>query len=194
MKPGDHRLPQHVNTARRRMIRHDPMQMCTPDSVRRSARKRSLGLCVAAHETNAAERIRFGFGNRDAEIVQSFYSVRHQSLAAGLVDRRRCAIRQHHAQTVTARRDGRRQAGRSAADYEYIPRIRETAHDKFLIDDTYFQFSANDPPNHSSKTNSEQNPGPIAASKPSVPDSGRRFLMTSSSTTRSTIWGGILKG
>ena len=36
---------------------------------------------------------------------------------------------------------------------------------------------------HSSNTNSAQNPGPIAASNPSVPGAGRRFFMTSSSTT-----------
>src|SRR5260370_17544676 len=39
------------------------------------------------------------------------------------------------------------------------------------------------PSYHSSKTNSEQNPGPIAASKPSLPGAGRRLFMTSSTTT-----------
>ena len=108
--------------------------MRAPDSVRGSARKRSLGFCAVAHATNSAAWIRFALGNRDAELVQSLNSVRHQSLAAGLVDGRNCAIRYHHAQTVTARRDGRRQTGRSAADYEYIPRTRKTARHKFLID------------------------------------------------------------
>src|ERR1700737_96569 len=148
------------------------MQIGTPDSVRGSARKRSLGFCAVAHETNTAERIRFTFGNRDAELAQSLHSVGHQSLATGLVNRRNRAIRQHHTQTTTARCDSRCQTARSATNYEYIHRIRKTTHHTFLID-SY----------HSSKTNSEQNPGPIAASKPSVPGSGRRFFMTSSSTT-----------
>src|ERR1700732_3481105 len=105
------------------MFQHDTMQIGTPDSVRGSARERSLGFCAIAHETNPAEGIRFAFGDRDAEVVQRLRSVRHQSLATSLVDRRNRAIRQHHAQTMTARCDGRRQSGRSAANYEYIYRI-----------------------------------------------------------------------
>src|SRR5208337_1170460 len=122
-----------AHAARRRMIRHDAMQKRAPDSVSGSAWKRSLGFCSVAHETNAAKWIRFALGNRDAELAQGLHSVRHQSLAAGLVDRRNRAIRHHHAQTVTARCDSCRQPGRSAADYEYIPRIRKTFHHDSLI-------------------------------------------------------------
>src|ERR1700716_553073 len=111
------------------------MQIGTPDSVRGSARKLSLGFCAVANETNTAEGIRFALGNRDAKLAQSFHSVWHQSLAAGLVDRRNCAIRQHHTQTATARCYGRRQPSRPAADHEYIHWTLKTTHHMFLIDE-----------------------------------------------------------
>ena len=116
------------------MIRHDAVQMGAPDSVRGSARKPGLGGCAAAHEANAAEGIRFAVGDLDAELVQSLNSIRHQSFAARLVDRRNCAVRHHHAQTVTACGNGGGQAGRSTADHEYVPRIRKMAH-KFIGQD-----------------------------------------------------------
>ena len=115
------------------MVHHDAMQMRAPDSVRGPARKRGLGGHAVAHKTYAAEGIRFALGNRDAELVQRLDAVGHQSLAAGFVDRRNRAVGQHHAQTVTARGDRRRQTGRSAAGYEHIHRIRKTAQHEFLI-------------------------------------------------------------
>src|SRR5208282_684569 len=127
MKPGDRRLPQHANSARRRVIQQDSMQMGSPDSIRRSARKLSFGFSAGAHETNAAEWIRFAVENRDAEVAESLDSFRHQSFAAGLVDGRNRAVRHDHAQTVATRRDGRRQARWSATGYEDIPRIWGTA-------------------------------------------------------------------
>src|ERR1700730_3202715 len=115
------------------------MQIGTPNSVSGSARKCSLSFCAVAYKTNTAEWIRFAFGNRDAEVVQSLDSVRHQSLAARLVDRWNRAIGQDYAQTTGARRNSRCQPARSAADYEYVHRIWKTTHHKFLIDSLPFQ-------------------------------------------------------
>ena len=71
--------------------------MRAPDSVRGPARKRSLGLDAFAHESNAAEWVGLSLGNRDTQMVEKFDSIRHQALAAGLVDRWNRAIRYHHA-------------------------------------------------------------------------------------------------
>jgi hypothetical protein len=79
------------------VIQKNAMQMRTPDSVSCSARKLGLGFCAVAHETNAAEWIRFAIGNRDAEMAQSFDSLRHQALATSLVDRGNGSIRHDHA-------------------------------------------------------------------------------------------------
>src|ERR1700730_4529812 len=114
MKTGNGRRPHHLNPAGLRMIEHDAMQMRSADAITSSARKVSLSFRASAHETNAAKWICL-FWNGDAEAVQGIDSVRHQSLAAGLVDRRNCAVRNQYAQTVTARRDGCRQARRSPA-------------------------------------------------------------------------------
>src|SRR5271168_2587030 len=167
-------MPQHVDATRRRVIQQNAMQMRSPNPACAFARECGLGSYAAAHETYAAERIGCAVRNRDAELLQSLESSRHQSFAARFVDQWNGAIRHHHAQTMTPRCDSRRQSGRSATDYEDIHRVRKTAHYKFLTEKTSY---------HSSKTNSAQKPGPIAASNPSVPGSGRRFFMTSSSTT-----------
>jgi hypothetical protein len=132
MKSSDRGLPQHAHAAGRRVIQQNAMQMRTPNSVSRSARKLSLGFCTVAHETNAAEWICFAVGKRDAETAQSFDSLWHQALATSLVDRRNGTIRHDHAQTAMARRDGRRQAGWTAASYEYIHRVGKVAHKKVL--------------------------------------------------------------
>src|SRR5208283_715984 len=160
MQSGDRSLPQHANAARRRMIQQDTMQIRTPDPVRCSPRKHSLGLDAFANKTNAAKGIRFTFGNRDAELVQRLESVRHQSLAAGLVDRRNGAIRHHYAQTVTTSRDGRCQTGRSAADYKYIPRLGETRLHKSLGDEAMMRDFLLVPPTIRAKRTPSRTPAP----------------------------------
>src|SRR5271168_3767299 len=78
--------------------------------------------------------------------------------------------------------DGGCQTGRASSGHENIHGIRKTAdHIDFLLGCAAVEFGSRF--YHSSKTNSEQKPGPIAASRPIVPGSGRRFFMTSSSTT-----------
>jgi hypothetical protein len=66
-------------------------------------------------------------GNCDSELAQGIFSARHESFATGFVDGWNRSIRQHHAQAATARCNGRRQASWSAADNEYIHRIRKAA-------------------------------------------------------------------
>jgi hypothetical protein len=99
--------------------------MCTPDSVSRGTRKRSLSRHSATDETNAAERKRFARRQRNSKLVQGLHAFRHQSFATRLIDRRDGAICHDDVQTVMTRRNGRRQTGWSAADNKYIHRIRK---------------------------------------------------------------------
>lgn len=132
MQSRDRRLPQHANTTPRRSFDHHAVQMCPPHSIGRSPRKFSLGLCPAADETNAAEGIGFARRNLDAEVAQSFDSIRQKALAARLVDRRKRAIRYDHAQAATARRDRSRQAGWPTSGDKHIPRLGERERHKAI--------------------------------------------------------------
>jgi hypothetical protein len=72
--------------------------------------------------------------NRDTEFAQRIESIRHKSFAAGFIDRRNGAIRNHHAQAMTPRRDGGCQTSRAAANNENVPRLREMRWHRIVSD------------------------------------------------------------
>src|SRR5262249_28076848 len=106
----------------------------------------------------------------DAKVPERQQTIWQQAFPARLVDGRRSTVGNQTIESAQSRRAGQRQAGRSAAANNNIGRAWNIR----------VHFSGY----QRSNTNSEQNPGPMAASKPSVPGSGRRFFITSSSTTR----------
>ena len=57
-------------------------------------------------------------------------AVRHDALAASLVDGRFRAIREGHIETAAARGDGRGQSSGPAADHEHIGDARESGHQR----------------------------------------------------------------
>lgn len=82
-----------------------------------------------------------------SQLLQCSPGIRHESFAAGFIDGRYGAIGHHHSETLLPRCNGRGQPGRAAANHEYI--CIEP-----LLSHRY----------HRNRTNSEQKPGPMAAS------------------------------
>jgi len=143
---------------------------------------------ASAFRPSLTKRIpRNGYTSPSGIVMPSWFRASTPSasvLAAGLVNRRNRAIRQH----TRSNHDGvRRWPSRAPAGPPPITNT-STGFGKlltigFLSTTSYLQFSNNNPLTTSAKTNSEQNPGPIAAASRACPGSGRRFFMTSSSTT-----------
>ena len=127
--------------------------------------KRSFGGQPGTDKTNSPEPIGVNLGDAHAEPLQSGDAIWHKPFAARLVNRRTATVRDRDFEPALSRRQCRRNSRRTSADHENVYGIVQT------------RIS-----HHSSATNSEQKPGPMAANSPKVPGLGRRFFITSSST------------
>src|SRR5581483_2107870 len=161
----DPRSPAQLHAHLFGFLHENLMQFGAPNAQPAALRKIGFDLRPRTPEANALKRR--GFLNRDSysEFRQRRQTVRHDALAAGFVNRRPRAIRHHHLKARRTRRNCRGQTRRSAS------------HDK------HFRIQLLSALYHFNSTNSEQNPGPMAASTLSVPGSGRRCAITSSSTS-----------
>src|SRR5215469_17682931 len=109
--------------------------------------------------------MRCQFRNAYPELCERVDPIRHQAFTARFVDGRRAAVCNSDIKSSLSPGEcGRQSAGTTSDDEHVIFTFAQSVH-------------------HSSATSSEQKPGPMAASRPKVPGSGRRFFMTSSSTT-----------
>src|ERR1700722_4259087 len=143
-----------------------------------ATRKRCIRRLISAQETYAAKSAPFVQRNLNAQPLQRSQPVGKKSLATSFINRRLAPIGNDDAKSTLPRRNRRGQPRRPSADYENIRRLwKSLAH--------LYEFFLSS--HHFSKSNSEQNPGPIAAKMPNVPGSGRRFFITSSSTTSTDV-------
>jgi len=75
---------------------------------------------IPVTKSGCRERPRAGLVERDAKRARGGNAIRHDALAAGLVDGRLRTIGHGDVEAAVARGDGRGQAGRAAADDEDI--------------------------------------------------------------------------
>ena len=134
-----------------RILHKKSMQPCAANSDAHIRWKSRLGHVVAIQESNAAKRQAVAAAKPDAQPPQSGDAIRHQSLAAGLVDRENASIDHADVESAAAGGDRRGEASGATADN----------------DDIRFRGG-----HHRNKTISEQKPGPMARSTPKLPGAG----------------------
>ncbi|SPF41101.1 hypothetical protein SBA4_2640004 [Candidatus Sulfopaludibacter sp. SbA4] len=79
-------------------------------------------------EANAAEGLRSGGRQVDAQRARGGQSIRHDAFAAGFIDGRHGAIGEQHLKSAPAGGDGGGQPGRAAPDYENVSGTGEKIH------------------------------------------------------------------
>src|SRR5689334_23720965 len=132
------------------------MQHSSSHSYTAGARKLRARSNASIDELDATEGC--DLRNPHTKLLQRVNPVGHQALTARFADRRLRLLYQRHRKALLADRNRGREPGWAAANNEDVGL------------------------HHLNKTNSEQNPGPIAASRLSVPAGGRRFIIASSRT------------
>src|ERR1700760_4669720 len=94
------------------------MQSRAANSVSDSLNETGLGSMMVVDKANAAKRICAGSGKFDSQFAQRGEAVRHNSLAACLIDGRHRAIDQRDSKTLLSGGDGSGQSGWASTGYE----------------------------------------------------------------------------
>ena len=120
---GHRRLPQQFDSQAGGAIRDDLVQDSAAHAHTRSVvRNRGIDSQSRTRKTNAAERIGFFCGNWDSEPFKGRETIRHQTFAAGLINRPLRTICDDYPKSLLPCRNGRGQSRGTPAYYEYIGR------------------------------------------------------------------------
>ena len=149
--------PQERNSGFNGPLHENVVQRGSPDPQTTTVGEGCYDGGLALDEADSPEANRLIAAYLDTEFAQGGNSIRHQAFAAYLVDRGPGGIGNNNPQALLAGSDGCGKSGGSAAGNEYVSLHSPLTH--------YYQRS---------NTSSEQKPGPIAASRLSVPGAGRR--------------------
>jgi len=87
------------------VIDKQAMQDGTADSEGRATGEDCFGSLASIQKTNALEWLAHSRRDGDAEVAQRSNTIGHETLAAGLVDGRNCAVSDSNAEAAPTRRD-----------------------------------------------------------------------------------------
>ena len=147
LQPTHARAPKRFHPKATGILEQHLMQQSAPDSYALAPGESGQNCAFLPDKFYAFESAGLAAVDTETEAAKRDLSIRHESFAAGFINGRCCRIRHEHIKPVLPRRNGCCQTGRAAANDEDIGIKFLPAH-----------------PHHRNKTNSEQNPGPMAAS------------------------------
>jgi len=120
LETGNRCAPHHAHAGLGGALRHQFVQGGAADAESHALREGSFHRQIPVTKADAAKGPRAGLVERDAKRARGGNAIRHDALAAGLVDGRLRTIGHGDVEAAVARGDGRGQPRRAAADDEDI--------------------------------------------------------------------------